>query len=152
MSQSALELYQSVVLEHNRAPRGHGDLPGATHVAEGFNPICGDRVKVQVIVTDNQVNDIKFTAQCCALCRASASVMASVLPGKASNEIRVWIGQFEESLHGGAYTGGSLAETDARAFFAMNQFPARVKCVLLPWRTLFSALSDQHTVSTESKE
>lgn len=152
MSQSAIELYQSVVLEHNRAPRGYGELSGATHSAEGFNPICGDKVTVQVTITSNVVSDVMFTAQCCALCRASASVMASIIPKNSVEAAKSLVSVFEGLLRGESATASKLLDSDAKAFFAIKEFPARAKCVLLPWRTLHASLSDQQAVSTESKE
>ena len=152
MSQSALQLYQSVVLEHNRSPRGYGDVPGATAFAEGFNPICGDRVKVQLMTGDGKLTKVGFTAQCCALCQASASVMVEVVSNQSVSDALAAAKSFEPFIQNPSDQSSILSKSPAQAFQAIREFPARAKCVLLPWRTLLSALSDQHPVSTEPKE
>jgi nitrogen fixation NifU-like protein len=152
LSQTAAELYQSTVLEHNRSPRGYGDLLGATHSAEGFNPICGDRIKIQVLLDHAIVRETKFTAQSCALCRASASVMMEMMRGQ-SVAAALGLGRsLEDYIKGDCAPTAGLAASPAAAFFAIKDFPARAKCVLLPWRTFLSSLTDQSVVSTESKE
>ena len=152
MSHTSADLYQSTVLDHNRSPRGHGDLPGASHSAEGFNPICGDRIKIQVLVQNDIIRDAKFTAQCCALCRASASVMMEGVHGLTVAKATGMTLAFESCIKGFGEPTAELSSTSAVAFFAIRSFPARAKCVLLPWRTFMSALTNQSLVSTESKE
>ncbi len=152
MNQAASELYQSTVLDHNRSPRGYGELSGTTHSAEGFNPICGDRVKIQVIVGQGAIKEIKFTAQCCALCRASASVLTEVMGGQPLSFAKSLSLSFQSFIQGDAQPAADLAKSAASAFFAIKDYPARAKCVLLPWHTLSSSLTDQLTVSTEPKE
>ncbi len=145
MSQANV-LYQSVILDHNRAPRGARALTDATHKAEGFNPICGDRILMTVKTDDNKLSDLGFNSQSCALCRASASVLVDTLKAKTVDEAKNITRQFEGMMSGGGWRLGG----DAEAFLAMRDFPARAKCVLLPWKTLTAALSVS-SVEAESK-
>lgn len=152
-------IYQSVILDHNRAPRGAQLLKDATHRAEGFNPICGDRILITARVGDGNVIDLGFNVQSCALCRASASVLVETLKTKSVDDAKMIAKQFETMLSGGGWGFGG----DAQAFSAMRDFPARTKCVLLPWKTVMMALSissgdsgsqltDLPTVTTEQSE
>lgn len=141
MTQSA-SLYQSVILEHSRSPRGAQALEDATHRAEGFNPICGDKILVTVKATDNKILEVGFTAQCCALCRASASVLVDTLRSRTVVDAQNIARQFEAMLTGGGWSFGG----DAEAFAAMRDFPARAKCVLLPWKTVLASLSAPRVV------
>ncbi len=137
MTKSALELYQDVVLSHNREPRGYGNLVDPSGSAEGFNPICGDQVKVQILRSGDTVSMVGFTARCCALCRASASVLTTILSGRSFTEAEATVLAFDRMIHG----LGAPLEGDAAAFAAIAQYPARAKCVLLPWKTFSSALA-----------
>lgn len=136
MSQANV-LYQTVILDHNRAPRGAQPLLDATHRAEGFNPICGDRILITLKTAEDKLSDLGFNAQSCALCRASASVLVGTLKTKTLGEAKSIIRQFEAMLSGGSWSLGG----DAEAFIAMKDFPARAKCVLLPWKTVMAAFS-----------
>ena len=147
MNQTAKDLYQSVILDHNRNPRSYGELAGATHQADGFNPICGDRVTVMLEIKGSCVTGVGFTAQSCALCRASASVLMASVAGKTLAEVDVLSRAFLSMITGG---GDELAG-DAGAFAGIKAFPARAKCVMLAWRTIGEALAGNHRiVSTES--
>ena len=132
----ASEMYQTVVLAHSRSPRGEGQLAKATHQAEGYNPICGDRIKMMALVEDSGVKKVSFNAQSCALCRASASVLVSTLE---TIEISLAKTKAEEFMHMVLGSGPDLGG-DAGAFAAIKNYPARAKCVLLPWRTFVSVL------------
>lgn len=148
MTQTATELYQAVILEHNRNPRGYGDLVDATHRADGFNPICGDKVTITLRLTGTTLEDVRFSAQSCALCRASASVMVEALKGQTTEGASTLSENFESMIRGsGGVTSGASA-----AFGAIKDYPARAKCVILPWRTFKSAVKNQSTVSTENEE
>jgi nitrogen fixation NifU-like protein len=141
------ELYQKVVLEHNRSPRHYGPLLHSTHSALGRNPICGDEVSVFLDLEKNQIRSIGFTAQGCALCRASASMMCEVLNGLGLQSAEQLQGNFKSLLAGNpdAQLPGDLA-----ALGVVKDFSARAKCVLLPWQTLAGALSGQKDISTET--
>lgn len=132
----ASEMYQTVVLAHSRYPRGEGPLAEATHQADGYNPICGDRVTMMAKVEGNGVKKVSFNAQSCALCRASASVLVSTLETMDINLAKTKAEDFMDMVLGsGPDLGG-----DAGAFAAIKNYPARAKCVLLPWRTFVSVL------------
>ena len=150
MTKSATELYQEVVLAHNRDPRGYGELLEASRQGEGFNPICGDQINVQIIMSDETIERVGFTARCCALCRASASVMTTVMSGLSMEAAEEKFKDFEIRIQG----RGARLDGDAAAFAAIAQYPARAKCVILPWKTFFSALKGSTpaalAVSTES--
>lgn len=153
MTKSAAELYQSVILDHNRDPRGYGDVAGATHTADGFNPICGDKVTVTILVDTHNISDVGFTAQSCALCRASASVLMGSMRSMAVDDALVFINKFEDMISG----RGDAVSGDAAAFAAIRDYPARAKCVSLPWKTFLSALTNSESgrvpaVSTEVGE
>ena len=135
MSRSPLDMYQEVVLRHNRDPKGFGALAAATHRGEAFNPICGDQVAVELNIVGGKVSAVGFTAKCCALCRASASVMTGLLMGLAVADVGVMRGDFERMISG----DGTPLPGDAGVFSAMVSYPARVKCVALPWKALEAA-------------
>jgi nitrogen fixation NifU-like protein len=139
MIQSASTIYQTVILNHNRSPKGYGEVLLATHRADGFNPICGDRVTIAAIIEKEKFVNLGFTAQSCALCRASASVMVEALAESHLSQAKEFLAQFENMIRGKVppMTG------DAGAFQAIKDFPARAKCVLLPWRTLAEAVKDE---------
>lgn len=148
MSGMASDLYQTIILEHNRAPRSYGEVANPTHRGEGYNPICGDRVLVTARVADGVLTDVMFTAQCCALCRASASVLMETVVNHPLGEVAEVLIRFEEMIRGkSADVIGPPA-----AFAAVKDFPARAKCVVLAWRTLGSALKNQSSVTTEDEE
>jgi nitrogen fixation NifU-like protein len=145
---AASELYQATILEHNRNPRGYGDLLTATHRAEGFNPICGDKITVSVLVSGSLISDVRFTAQSCALCRASASVLVDSLKALSLQSAEIFLSSFENMIQG----RGEPVAGAANAFAAIKDYPARAKCVILPWRTFSSALKNQSSVTTEDQE
>jgi nitrogen fixation NifU-like protein len=150
VSQSAKDLYQAVILEHNRNPRSYGEIAGATHQAEGFNPICGDRVTIMAVVKEASLANVGFTAQSCALCRASASVLMASVAGKTLTEVTNLSRDFLSMVT----VGGAMVTGEAAAFAAIKDYPARAKCVMLAWKTIGEALSDaagsHRVVSTES--
>lgn len=150
----ATELYQRTILEHCKSPRFYGDLPRPTHAAKGHNPICGDVVRVTVEVADSQVLALQFTAQSCALCKASASIMCESLQCKHVHDAQHQIQSFLKMIQGDE----AVQVDSSTAFFSVvRSFPARAKCVALPWQTLRSALAVQArsdgepVVSTEAQ-
>lgn len=135
------ELYQSVILDHNRSPRNFGALEGADRHAEGFNPLCGDQVKVDLKLEGDRIADIKFTGNGCAISKASASMMTSAVKGKTLSEA-------EALFHGfhGLVTGTVIPEDPKKAlgklaiFAGVAEFPVRVKCATLAWHALHDAM------------
>ncbi len=143
------ELYQQIVLEHYRNPRNYGELPEATHRAEGYNPLCGDRLEVMLRVREETIEDIRFRGSGCAISQASASVMTTLVRGKSLAEAEELFERFHELVTG---TGAvDLEQLGALAAFAgVREFPARVKCATLAWHTLRAALQQrQELVTTE---
>jgi nitrogen fixation NifU-like protein len=145
------ELYQEVILDHNRKPRNFRKLPSPTAVAEGYNPLCGDRVSVEVDLEGDVVRDIAFQGSGCAISRASASMMTAALKGKTVAEAEKTFEQFHAMLTDERPVGeGPTAPGRLAAFTGVREFPVRIKCATLPWHTLHAALSGQAApVSTE---
>jgi nitrogen fixation NifU-like protein len=144
------ELYQQVILDHNRNPRNFRELPAATRRVEGYNPLCGDHYTVFVALDGDQIRDVSFTGNGCAISKASASVMTSTVKGKRTDEAQRMFDIFHK-LVTGENAGLSEAELGRLAAFSgVSEFPARVKCATLAWHTLHSALDGQEeVVSTE---
>lgn len=143
------ELYQQIVLEHYRNPRNYGELPEATHRAEGYNPLCGDRLEVTLRVQEGAIEEIRFRGSGCAISQASASVMTTLVRGKSLAEAEELFERFHELVTG---TGAvDLEQLGVLAAFAgVREFPARVKCATLAWHTLRAALQQrQEPVTTE---
>ena len=142
-------LYQDIILDHNRRPRNFGALENADRTANGHNPLCGDELKVWLRMDGDNIADVSFTATGCAISRASASVMTSAVKGKSRAEAARLFEQFHRLVTGATSTDdralGSMA-----AFSGVSKFPARVKCASLSWHTLRSALdSEPAPASTE---
>ena len=144
------ELYQQIILDHNRAPRNFKEVDDATGVANGDNPLCGDKLRLYLRVQNDVIEDVGFQGSGCAISKASASLMTSTVKGKTVQEAEELFADFHRMITGkDAFTDhkqlGKLA-----AFSGVREFPARVKCATLSWHTLRAALSDAaSTVSTE---
>jgi nitrogen fixation NifU-like protein len=136
------ELYQSIILDHNRRPKNYGALEGATCSAEGRNPLCGDEVKVELLVADDAIADVKFTASGCAVSRASASIMTQAIKGKSRAEVEQLFTTFHDLVTGKLKPEPVEARKlgEMAAFSGVARFPIRVKCASMPWHTLRSAL------------
>jgi nitrogen fixation NifU-like protein len=146
------ELYQSIILDHNRRPRNFGEMADASGHALGKNPLCGDEVNVWVKVTDDRIEEISFRGVGCAISRAAASMMTMAVKGKTRAEADEIFGRFH------AVVTGKVSQTDAAAmekpiavFAGVSKFPVRVKCAVLAWHTLRSALDggQEKVVSSE---
>jgi nitrogen fixation protein NifU and related proteins len=148
------ELYQSVILDHNRKPRNFGPLDDASGSAEGKNPLCGDQVEVAVRVDGDVLSAVKFTGSGCAISKASASLMTAAVTGKSRAEVDVLFERFH------ALVTGRLPEAEITkdalgqlvVFSSVSRFPIRVKCASLAWHTLRAALENGDAgvpVSTE---
>jgi nitrogen fixation NifU-like protein len=143
------ELYQEVIVEHSRRPRNFRRLDG-TRVAEGYNPLCGDKVTIYVDVHNGMLRDVAFQGSGCAISTASASVMTEVLKGKSEGEAAQLFERFHALATQGpqAAADGSLGKL--AVFAGVSAFPSRVKCAVLAWHTLQAALKEETTsVSTE---
>jgi nitrogen fixation NifU-like protein len=145
------ELYQEVILDHNKSPRNFRRMDDATRTVDGYNPLCGDHYKIFVKMDGDRIQDISFEGAGCAISKASASVMSSVLKGKSKLDAEMLFRRFH-----GLVTGALNAERDVEslgtlaAFAGVSEFPARVKCASLAWHTMHAALeATSETVSTE---
>lgn len=148
MSADLTELYQEVILDHNRRPRNRGRLPTANRVAHGDNPSCGDQCSVYLQLEGDRIKDISFDGSGCAISQASASLMTTQLKGKTAAEAEALYQKFHEIVT----TGKEPDEiSDIAAFAGVHTFPARIKCATLGWHAALNALkSDPTTVTTES--
>ncbi|MEK7283071.1 MAG: Fe-S cluster assembly sulfur transfer protein SufU [Acidobacteriota bacterium] len=142
------DLYQEVILDHNRQPRNFGALPGANRRAEGFNPLCGDRVTVEVEMQDGVVKDIRFQGSGCAISKASASMMTESMKGRTRVEAEALFQEFHRLLTGDAAAPDPAALGKLVVFSGVREFPVRVKCATLAWHTLRSALENAREIAT----
>ena len=144
------QLYQEVILDHNRKPRNWGRLAQPTHTAEGLNPLCGDHIWVTLNVTDGKVEQIGFEGQSCAICKASASMMSTNVKGKTVEEVEQLVTEFREMATGKLDVAHQAHHLGRLAVFAgVKDLPSRVKCAILPWHTLHAAFQNSATASTE---
>ena len=145
------DLYQQVILDHHRRPRNHHAIPGAALSAEGYNPLCGDRVKVEVAVdAAGRYADVGFTGSGCAICTASASMMTESVRGKTPAEAETLFRSFQELVKGERDPEDLEGQLGKLAVFAgVREFPVRVKCATLPWHTLHAAAAGTGSVTTE---
>jgi len=144
------ELYQQVILDHNKKPRNFRKLETANHTAEGYNPLCGDQLTIYVNLEDNRVTDVGFEGSGCAISKASASMMTQAVKGKSKEQAENLFKEFHSMVTGELdeekeeNTLGNL-----KIFAGVREFPVRVKCATLPWHTLHAALNKQDEASTE---
>jgi nitrogen fixation protein NifU and related proteins len=145
------ELYQELILDHYKRPRNHRRLQDADHRAEGYNPLCGDRVDVAVKLDGNLVKDVAFEGTGCAISTASASMMTEALKGKTVEEAHGLFEKFRSLVTGrleDPQAGPELGKLEV--FSGVSQYPVRVKCATLAWHTLEAALEQRNgVVSTE---
>lgn len=144
------ELYQQVILDHNKKPRNFHKLENANYSAEGHNPLCGDQLTVYVNLDNDQVKEVGFEGSGCAISKASASMMTQAVKGKTKEEVESLFKEFHSMV-----TGEFDEETEENSlghlkiFAGVREFPVRVKCASLPWHTLHAALNKKEIVSTE---
>ncbi|MBI1978352.1 MAG: SUF system NifU family Fe-S cluster assembly protein [Candidatus Omnitrophica bacterium] len=151
ISEELRELYQELILEHSKKPRNFRALEPASHTAEGFNPLCGDKIKLYLEVVGDEIKDIGFQGSGCAISKASASMMTTSVKGKTTSEANTLFNEFHKMLAGSSepYDEGKLGKLSV--FSGVSEFPVRVKCATLAWHTLRAGLeSDGKVVSTES--
>jgi nitrogen fixation NifU-like protein len=145
------ELYQQVILDHNKKPRNFKQLEGANRVAEGFNPLCGDQLTVYMLMDEGIVGDLSFVGTGCAISKAAASMMTQAVKGKTREEARALFDQFHRMVTGEL---DEEAEPNGlghlKIFAGVRDYPARVKCASLPWHTMHAALEGEETATTEN--
>jgi nitrogen fixation NifU-like protein len=131
------DLYQQVILDHNKRPRNRGKLPTATRVAHGDNPTCGDQCSVYLRMDGDRIAEIGFEGSGCAISQASASLMTTLVKGKTTEEVEQMFKQFHHIV-----TSGEAPEeiSDLAAFAGVHAFPARIKCATLGWHAALNAL------------
>jgi nitrogen fixation NifU-like protein len=134
------ELYQEVILDHHKHPRNFGKLSGANRHAEGFNPLCGDRVTIYALVEGDTIRDLSFEGSGCAICMASCSLMTDELKGRSIQEAEALFGRFHALVTGDGSAPGVDGLGKLAVFEGVREFPVRVKCAVLPWHALKAAL------------
>jgi len=144
------ELYQQVILDHNKKPRNFRKLENANHTADGYNPLCGDQLTIYLDLEDGVVKEVGFEGSGCAISKASASMMTQAVKGKSKEQAENLFQEFHSMV-----TGELNEETEEnnlgnlKIFAGVREFPVRVKCATLPWHTLHAALNKQDQISTE---
>ena len=146
------DLYQDIILEHNKRPHNYGPLAGATHKAAGRNPLCGDELQVSLRLENGRIAEIHFQGQGCAISRASASMMTGAVSGRSSEAARAIARKVLDAFQ--PHGEDLVLEKDGElaAILGVRKFPARIKCATLAWHALLSALEGGETVSTEPGE
>ena len=145
------ELYQQVILDHNRKPRNFRDMEDATHSCHGFNPLCGDDYTIYLRVDDDDIiQDISFYGSGCAISKASSSLMTDFLKGKNVNDSRVIFEEFHKMVLGDFNPDSEEHHLGKlKLFKGVQEFPSRIKCASLSWHTMVGALDKSADVTTE---
>ena len=144
------DLYQEVVLDHGKRPRNFGPLEGATHHAEGLNPLCGDRITVWARIEGGALREARFEGSGCAISKASASVMTGVVKGKTPEEVDAIFERFHRLVTEGPRPGDEEGLGKLAVFGGVHEYPTRVKCASLAWHALRAALAKKDApVTTE---
>jgi len=144
------ELYQQVILDHNKKPRNFRKLDAANHSAEGYNPLCGDQLTIYLNLENDLVKEVGFEGSGCAISKASASMMTQAVKGKSKEQAEGLFKEFHSMV-----TGELDEETqenslgNLKIFAGVREFPVRVKCATLPWHTMHAALNNKEIISTE---
>ncbi len=145
------ELYQQVILDHNKKPRNFREMPEATHSCHGFNPLCGDDYTVYLKINDDEViEDVSFMGSGCAISKASSSLMTGFLIGKKIEETKTVFGEFHKMVLGEMDPDQQEHRLGKLALFkGIREFPSRIKCASLSWHSLMGVLEKNENVTTE---
>jgi nitrogen fixation NifU-like protein len=144
------ELYQQVILDHNKKPRNFRRLEDANRSAEGHNPLCGDQLTVYLQLEDEIVKDVSFEGSGCAISKAAASMMTQSIKGKSKQEAETLFNEFHRMVTGELNEEAEPNNLGRLTIFSgVRDFPARVKCASLSWHTMHAALKGEEMVSTE---
>ena len=144
------DLYQEVIIDHSLHPRNYHAMADASRKAEGYNPLCGDQVTVFLKLEGEKIAEVSFQGNGCAISKSSASVMTDVLKGKTKAEAEQLFKMFQNMIKGEGETPDAESLGKLAAFSGVHEFPTRVKCAILAWHTLKSALENKkETVKTE---
>jgi nitrogen fixation NifU-like protein len=147
---SLSELYQNVILEHNRSPRNYRPMADADRKAEGHNPLCGDQVTVWVRMDGDVIGDVSFQGAGCAISKASASLMTGAVKGRTRAETQALFDRFHRLVTGAPSAGDSETLGKLAVFSGVSEFPIRVKCASLAWHTLKAALDERQERATDA--
>lgn len=150
MTDDLRDLYQEMLLDHHKHPRNYKKLENANRHAEGFNPLCGDKVNVYLILRDDIIEDIAFESAACAICTASTSIMTEMIKGKTLEEVEQLFGRFHDLVTADPGTETDKETLGKLAIFAgVREYPIRIKCATLPWHTMQAAIkrSDDPTTT-----
>jgi len=146
------DLYQEVILDHSKNPRNFRILEQANHTAEGFNPLCGDRLKLYLFIEGDQIKDITFQGSGCAISKASASMMTASVKGKNKKDAQAIFEEFHSMLSGKNHSLDSSKLGKLSVFSGVSEFPVRVKCATLAWHALKAGMeTNGKVVSTEEE-
>jgi nitrogen fixation protein NifU and related proteins len=145
------ELYQQVILDHNKSPRNFKVLEHANHSSEGFNPLCGDHINVYLKMDGDRIDEVTFQGSGCAISKASASLMTAAVKGKTRQEAEEMFNRFHDLVTGDPQVVPDTSAVGKLAVFAgVREYPTRIKCATLAWHTLHAALDDQgEPITTE---
>lgn len=145
------DLYQETILDHNKKPRNFRTMENATRKLEGFNPLCGDRLTIYLHIVSDRIEDISFEGNGCAISKSSASLMTTAIKGKTLAEAETLFNQFHAMVTTPLNQTPDVSQLGKLAVFSgVREFPARIKCAILPWHTLHAAIENkQELVTTE---
>ena len=146
------ELYQEVILDHSKRPRNFREMPEASHRAEGYNPLCGDRATVYLRLEGDVIRDVSFKGAGCSISTASASMMTEALLGKTLGDVRALFDRFHHLVTSDPSRAAQNAAPELgklAAFSGVSEFPIRVKCASLAWHTMKAALDGEAKTTTE---
>lgn len=151
MSLDMRDLYQEIILDHNRSPRNYRAIASPDRKVEAYNPLCGDHYTIYLTFGNGSIADLSFEGSGCAISKSSASLMTTMVKGKTREEAEHLFDLFHRLVTGGEVPAAEMERLGKLAVFAkVSEFPARVKCASLAWHTLHAALtSGEDTVSTE---
>ena len=151
MFDDLVDLYQQVILDHSKSPRNFRKLEGASHTAQGYNPLCGDNYTIYALMDGDLVKELTFQGSGCAISKASASLLTDALKGKNKAEVKALFDKVHEMVTSGKVSDTGLGKL--AAFAGVHKFPARVKCAILPWHAVMAAVEGKGApVSTESED
>ncbi len=142
------ELYQQVILDHSKSPRNFRRIEGATRIAQGHNPLCGDNLTLYLVMDGDVIRDVSFVGDGCAISKASASILTETIKGKTKAEVEELFEKVRTMVTTGEMSGSNLGKL--AVFAGVHKFPARVKCAILSWHAVKAAVAGEAaTVSTE---
>ncbi len=142
------ELYQQVILDHSKSPRNFRRIEGATRIAQGHNPLCGDNLTLYLVMDGDVIRDVSFVGDGCAISKASASILTETIKGKTKAEVEELFEKVRTMVTTGEMSGSNLGKL--AVFAGVHKFPARVKCAILSWHAVKAAVAGEAApVSTE---